>query len=101
MQALAQLGATDKLSEALITGHKAYIYKLYVSHTELTDVASLLSFLTIFVSSANFSTLLVTLSFKPLIYIKNNIGINTDPCRTPLKNDFHFETSTSITHETA
>ena len=49
---------------------------------------SLLNFLNIFVSSANFSTLLVILSSMSLIYIKNNKGHNTDPCGTPLKNRF-------------
>ena len=46
---------------------------------------SVLIFLNTFVSSANFSTLLVILSSKSLIYIKNNKGPNTDPCGTPLK----------------
>ena len=57
--------------------------------------ASLSIFLNTFVSSANFNTLLVISSSKSLIYIKNKIGPNTDPCGTPLKNDFHFETSPS------
>ena len=48
-------------------------------------------------SSANVSTLLVILSSKSLIYIKNNKGPNTDPCGTPLKTDFEFETSPSTT----
>ena len=52
----------------------------------------LLTFLNTFVSSANFSTLLVILSSKSLIYIKNNKGPNTDPCGIPLKTDFLFET---------
>ena len=49
-----------------------------------------------FVSSANFSALLVILSFKSLIYINNNKSPNTNPCGTPLKTDFQFETSPSI-----
>ena len=53
---------------------------------------SLLTFLNTFVSSANFSTLLVTLSSKLLIHIKNNKDPNNDPCGTPLKTDFQFET---------
>ena len=48
-------------------------------------------------SSANSSTLLVILSSKSLVYIKNNKGPNTDPCGTPLKNDFQFETYPSTT----
>ena len=31
------------------------------------------------------------------IYIKNKIGPSTDPCGTPLKTDFQFETSPSTT----
>ena len=31
-------------------------------------------------------------SSKSLIYIKNKIGSNTDPCSTPLKTDLQFET---------
>ena len=31
------------------------------------------------------------------IYIKNNKSPNTDPCGTPLKTDFQFETSPSTT----
>ena len=34
-------------------------------------------------------------SSKSLIYIKNKIGPSTDPCGTPLKTDFQFETSPS------
>ena len=56
----------------------------------------MLTFLNTFVSSANLSMLLV-LSSKSLIYIKNNKGPNTDPCGTPLKTDFQFETSPSTT----
>ena len=37
---------------------------------------------------ANVSALLVILSFKSLIYIKNNKGPNTDHCGTPLKTDY-------------
>ena len=48
-------------------------------------------------SSTIFSMLLVTLSSKTLIYIMNNKGPNTDPCGTPLKTDFQFETSPSTT----
>ena len=48
-------------------------------------------------SSANLSTLLVILSSKSLIYIKNNKGPNTDSCGAPLKTDFQFETSPSTT----
>ena len=59
--------------------------------------ASLLIFLNTFVSSANFNTLLVMSSSKSLIYIKNKIGPSTDPCGTPLKTDFQFETSPSTT----
>ena len=44
-----------------------------------------------------FSTLLVILSSKSLIYIKNNKGPNTDPCGTPFKTDFQFETFPSTT----
>ena len=58
---------------------------------------SLLTLLNTFVSSANFSKLFVILSSKSLIYIKNNKGPNTDPCGTPLKTDFQFETSSSTT----
>ena len=58
---------------------------------------SVLTFLNTFMSSANFSTLLVIVSSKSLIYIKNNKGPNTVPCGTPLKTDFHFETSPSTT----
>ena len=43
-------------------------------------------------SSTNFCTLLVILSSKSLIYIKNNKDPNTDPCGTPLKTNFQFET---------
>ena len=57
----------------------------------------MLTFLNTFVSSANLSTLLVILSSKSLIYIKNNKGPNTDPCDNPLKTDFQFETSQSTT----
>ena len=49
-----------------------------------------------FVSSANCSTLLVILSSKSLyiyIYTKNNKGHKADPCGTPIKTDFQFETS--------
>ena len=35
----------------------------------------------------------IILSSKSLIYIKNNKGLNTDPCGTPLKTDLQFETS--------
>ena len=59
--------------------------------------ASLLIFLNTFASSANFNTLLVMSSSKSLIYIKNKIGPSTDPCGTPLKTDFQFETSSSTT----
>ena len=55
--------------------------------------ASHLIFLNTFVSSADFNTLLVMSSSKSLIYIKNQIRPNTDPCGTPLNNDFQFETS--------
>ena len=37
--ALAQLGATEKLSEVLIADLETCICTLYVSHTELTNVA--------------------------------------------------------------
>ena len=57
---------------------------------------SVLTFLNTFVSSANFSMLLVILLSKSLVYIKNNKSPNTDPCGTPLKTDFLFETSPSI-----
>ena len=53
----------------------------------------MLSLLNTFVSSLNFSMLLVILSSKTLIYIKDNKDHNTDPCGTPLKTDFQFETS--------
>ena len=49
------------------------------------------------VSSANFSTLVVILLSKSLIYIKNNNGPNNNYCGTPLKTDFQFETSPSAT----
>ena len=58
---------------------------------------SLLTLLNTFVSSANVSTLLVILSSKSLIYIKNNKGPSTDPSGTPLKTDFQFETTPYIT----
>ena len=54
-------------------------------------------FLNTFVSSANWRKLLVIMSSKALIYIKNNNGPNTDSCGTPLKTDFQFETSPSTT----
>ena len=57
----------------------------------------MLTFLNTFVSSANFNTLLVIMSAKSLIYIKNNKGPTTDPCGTALKTDFKFETSPSTT----
>ena len=38
----------------------------------------------------NVSTLLVVLSPKSVIFIKNNKGHNTDPCGIPLKTDFQF-----------
>ena len=55
----------------------------------------MLTFLNTFVSAVNVSALLVILSSKSLIYIKNNKGPNTDSCGTPLKTDFQFETSPS------
>ena len=51
------------------------------------------NFLNTFVLSTNFNTLLIVLSSKSFIYIKNKIGPNTDPCGNPLKTDFQFETS--------
>ena len=54
---------------------------------------SLVTLLNTFVSFANFSTLLVILSSKTLLYIKNNI----DHFGTPLKTDFQFKTSPSTT----
>ena len=57
----------------------------------------MLTFLNAFVSSANLSTLLVILSSKSLIDIKNNKGPNTDPCGTPLKTNYQFETFPSTT----
>ena len=57
----------------------------------------MLTFLNTFVASANLSTLLVILSSKSLIYIKNNKGPHTDSCGTPLKIYFQFETSPSTT----
>ena len=61
----------------------------------------MLIFLNIFVSSVNFSTFRVILSSKSFIYIyiyiKDNTGPNTDPCGTPLKIDFQFETYSSTT----
>ena len=59
--------------------------------------ASFFIFLNTFVSSANVNTLLVMSSSKSLIYIKNKIGPNTDPCGTQLKTDFQFETFPSTT----
>ena len=56
-----------------------------------------ITFVNTFVSYANFSTLLVIVSYNSLIYIKNNKCLNTDPCGTPLKTDFQFETSPSTT----
>ena len=53
---------------------------------------SLLTFLNTFVSSANFSTLLVMLSSKSLIHIKKNKDPNNDLCGTTLTTDFEFET---------
>ena len=50
----------------------------------------MLTFLNTFVSSANVSMLLVILSSKSLIYIRNNTGPNTDHCCTPLKTNFTF-----------
>ena len=41
--------------------------------------------------------ILLNLFKKSLIYIKNNKGPNTDPCGTPFKTDFQFETSPSPT----
>ena len=58
---------------------------------------SLFIFLNTSVSSTNFRMLLVILSSKSLIYINNDKGPNTDPCGTPLKTDFQFETSPSST----
>ena len=52
----------------------------------------MLTFLNTFVSCANLSMLLVIFSSKSLIYINNNKSPNTDPCGTPLKTDFQFET---------
>ena len=59
--------------------------------------SSVLTYLNTFVSSANLNALLVILSSKSLIHIKNNKGPNTDPCSTPLKTDFQFETSPCTT----
>ena len=56
-----------------------------------------LIFLKSLVSSANFNILLVTPSSRSLMYIKNKIGPSTDPCGTPLKTGFQFETSPSTT----
>ena len=58
---------------------------LLISSCQCCLSASLLIFLNTFVSSANFNTLLVMSSSKLLMYIKNKIGPNTDPCGTPLK----------------
>ena len=46
-------------------------------------------------SAATLSTLLVILSSKSLIYIKNNAGHDADRCGTQLNTDFQFETSPS------
>ena len=46
--------------------------------------------------SANVNTMLAISSSKSLIYIKNKICPNTDPCGTPLKTDFQFETSPQL-----
>ena len=70
---------------------------LLISSCKCCLSASLLIFLNTFVSSANFNTLLVMSSSKSLMYIKNTIGPNTDPCGTPLQTDFQFETSPSTT----
>ena len=57
----------------------------YLSRSFCCLSPSVLTFLNTFVSSVNLSTLLVILSSKSLIYIKNNKGPNTDPCGTPSK----------------
>ena len=54
-------------------------------------ISIILTFLNTFMSSANFSSLLV------ILLSKNNKGTNSDPCGTPLKTDFQFETSPSTT----
>ena len=46
---------------------------------------------------ANFNIFLVIPSFSSLMYIKNRIGPSTDPCGTPLKTGFQFESSPSTT----
>ena len=56
---------------------------------------TLVTVLKTFVSSAYLSTLLDMISSKLFIYIKNNVGPNTDQCGTPLKTDFQFEISPS------
>ena len=43
----------------------------------------------------NVSTVLVILSSKSLIYIRNSKSPNPDPCGTKLKHDYQFETSPS------
>ena len=75
-----------------------YHTALKLSYQRSPSVSTLLSTF-VFVSSAHFSTLLVILSSKSLIYIyiKNNKGPNTDPCGTPLKTYFLIETSPSTT----
>ena len=71
------------------------------SETFISDVADVVN--TIIVNpSKNFCVirkfqLLIILSSKSLIYFKNNKGPNTDPCSTPLKTEFQFETSPSST----
>ena len=59
--------------------------------------ASPLSLISTIVLSANFNTLIIISSSKSLIYIKNKIGPNIDPCGTPLKTDLQFEASSSTT----
>ena len=61
------------------------------------DQPTPLIFLKSLVSSANSKMLLVTPSSRSLMYIKNKIGPSTDPCGTPLKTGFQFETSPSTT----
>ena len=68
-----------------------HLTNLSRSSCKLCLSVSFVTFLNTFVSSANLSTLLDMSSSRSFIYVKNNIGLNTDPCGTPLKTDFQFE----------
>ena len=74
-----------------------HLTNLSISFCKCCLSPSLLTLLNTFVSSADFSTLLVILSSKSLLYIKNNKGLNTDPCGTLPRTYLQFETSPSTT----